>query len=213
MNVGMDGRVGMKRTFLIGLAATVIGGIGLFVGGAVGMSFDNTVMGVGGGVIAAVVPLGAPLARLGGLIIGLLLGVFFIGMELGLLPGGASVVGSGITLVIVLLVITLISGFTSGRISAWSQLLGTVTFVAVFLPVVESAQWSATQQLGSAFFTLLAMTAIGFITIVPAQLLTQRPAQASCPPRPDATPPPTPASPDTAADATASLGQVIGGTK
>lgn len=213
MSVGMEGRVGVKRTFLIGLAATVIGGIGLFLGGATGMSFGNTVMGVGGGLIAAVVPLGAPLARLGGLVIGLLLGVFFTAMELGLLPGGASVVGSGIALVIVLLAITLISGFTSGRISAWSLLLGTVTFVAVFLPVVESAPWTAAQQLTGSFFTLLAMTAIGFITVIPAQLLTQRPGPVASPPLPDATPPAASGPPDTSGDAVASLGQIMGGAK
>lgn len=205
----LDGRVGMKRTFLIGLAATVIGGIGLLVGGRLGLSFDNTVMGVGGGVVAAVVPLGSPLARLGGLIVGFVLGALFAVLELGLLPGGASVVGSAVALVIVLLVITFVSTFTGGRVSAWSMLLGAVVFVAGFMPVMDTAPWTASTQLGGSFFTLLAMAAIGWLTIIPAQLLANDPRQPSrTTVGPDAAPPPQQPS-----EPAVTIGQIMGGAK
>lgn len=209
-----DGRVGMKHTFLIGLAATIIGGVGLFVGGALGLSFNNTVMGVGGGVIAAVVPLGPPLARLGGFLIGFLLGAFFSLLELGLLPGGASVAGSAVALVVVLLVITFVAAVTSGRISAWSMLLGAVVFVAGFMPVIETAPWTASAQLGSSFFTLLAMAAIGWLTIIPVELLAQHPRQTGATTaNPAATPAPdAPPGPELD-ESGATIGQLMSGAK
>ena len=54
----------MKRTFIIGLFAMVIGGIGLFVCEQMGVNPQNTIFGVGTGVIAAIVRIGTPIERL-----------------------------------------------------------------------------------------------------------------------------------------------------
>lgn len=167
----------MKRTFLIGISAAIIGGLGLWVGTALGMAFQNTVMGVGGGVILAVVRIGSPLLRLCGFLIGFVLGVFFIAMRLGLLPGGASVVGVAVALAIIMLIMTVISALTSDRIGAWTVLLGALVFVAGFSTVLESAPWTAAQQLPTYFFSLLAMAAIGFLTVVPAELIPEKAAK------------------------------------
>lgn len=164
----------MKRTFLIGLSAAIIGGLGLALGTAMGISFQGTVIGVGGGVIAAIVAIGSPLSRLCGFLIGFGLGIAFDAMRLGLLPGGASVAGQAVALAVILIVITLVSGVTAGRISAWSMLLGSLTFIVGFVPVMQQP-WTAAEQFPSLAFNLLAMAAIGFLTVVPAEMLPEKP--------------------------------------
>ena len=71
----------MKRTFIIGLFAMVIGGIGLFVCEQMGVNPQNTIFGVGTGVIAAIVRIGTPIERLAGYLIGLVLGTILVAMQ------------------------------------------------------------------------------------------------------------------------------------
>ncbi len=199
----------MKHTFLIGLSAAIIGGLGLSIGAGLGMPFQNTVIAVGGGFIAAVVNIGSPLARLGGFLIGLVLGVFYTAMTLGVLPGGQSIVGVGIALVIILIVITLVSGLTADRIKAWSMLLGGLVFMSGFYPVLAAAPWTAAEQLPTSFFTILAMSAIGFLVVVPATLLPEKPKPAHvASPQPSSVPPD-----EVAEDPKTPLHEILGGTK
>lgn len=208
----------MKRTFIIGVSAAIIGGLGLWLGQLFGLTFQNTVIGVGAGVILAIVKLGSPIVRLGGFMIGFVLGVFFSAMQLGILPGGASVAGTAVTLAVVMLVITLISGLTSARISAWTMVLGTLTFLCGFLSVAETTPWTAAQQLPSYFCTLLAMAMIGFLTIIPAELLADGRTRGTStrPPDPAVDPRPSPeVSAAAVAPNPASVGidEIIGGGK
>lgn len=200
----------MKRTFLVGIATALIGGLGLWIGGMLGMSFQNTIMGVGGGLIAGSVLIGSPLGRLAGLVIGFLLGVFFDAMRLGLLPGGVSVLGVAVALMVMLLVATLVSGLSVGRISMWSMLLGALTFVAGFNSVLVTTPWSATQQLPSQFFSLLAMAAIGFLTVVPAELLPEKKFQKGQPAGPKGS---APTNSDDSAQSLTPINEIIGGAK
>lgn len=218
----------MKRTFQLGFSAAIIGGLGLWLGGVLGLSFQNTVMGVGGGVILALIRQGSPIARLIGFVIGFLLGVFFAAMELGVLPGGDSVAGIAVALGVIMLVITLVSGFTRARISAWSMLLGALTFLCGFIGVIESTPWTAAQQLPTSFCTLLAMAMIGFLTVIPVELLADEqvavPLGAPTPPAepdsgstsevaPGAASVGTEASTSAAATSSVGLDEIIGGDK
>ena len=164
----------MKRTFLIGLAAAVIGGIGIWLGGVLGMEFSNTIVGVGAGVILAVVNDRSPLARLGGFLMGYLLGVFFTAMLLGLIPGGRTVIGMAIAFLIMLVPITLIAGLSSNRIPEWTMLLGALAFVAGFAPAALVSPWTAAEALMPSFFSQLAMAALGFLVVIPAMLLPEK---------------------------------------
>jgi hypothetical protein len=163
----------MKRTFLIGLAAVAIGGIGIWLGGVLGMEFSNTIMGVGGGVILAMVNDRSPLARLGGFLMGYLLGVFFTAMILGLVPGGRTVIGMAIAFLILLIPITLIAGLSSSRIPEWTMLLGVLVFVAGFAPDALASPWTAGEALMPAFFSQLAMAALGFLVVIVVELLPE----------------------------------------
>jgi hypothetical protein len=164
----------MKRTFLIGLAAVAIGGIGIWLGGVLGMEFSNTIMGVGGGVILAMVNDRSPLARLGGFLMGYLLGVFFTAMILGLVPGGRTVIGMAIAFLILLIPITLIAGLSSSRIPEWTMLLGVLVFVAGFAPDALASPWTAGEALMPAFFSQLAMAALGFLVVIVVELLPEK---------------------------------------
>lgn len=164
----------MKRTFLIGLAAAAIGGIGIWLGGILGMEFSNTIMGVGGGVILAMVNDRSPLARLGGFLMGYLLGVFFTAMILGLIPGGRTVIGMAIAFLIMLVPITLIAGLSSNRIPEWTMLLGALVFVAGFAPDALASPWTAGEALLPAFFSQLAMAALGFLVVIVVLLLPEK---------------------------------------
>jgi len=200
----------MKRAFLLGLGVTVIGTVGLFIAGLIGISFQNTVMGVGAGATVAIVRVGHPLWRLVGFLIGFAAGVVFDAMRLGLLPGGWSVVGGAVMLAIVLLLVTIVSGVSSGRISLWSMVLGALTFIAGFSPVMDAAPWTANAELPGQVFSLLAMAAIGFLCVLPAELLPETGTKASDSPEPrDA----LPASSAGSTDVATPLSEMIGGAK
>lgn len=164
----------MKRTFLVGLSAAVIGGLGLFIASLLSIDLSDTIIGVGAGVIAATVHFGTPLQRLGGFLIGFVLGVFFIAMVLGILPGGYSVMGNAVALAIVLLVIALVHGFTRARIHAWAMLLGVLAFAAGVYPTLSADPFAAHDQLWYFVGTSLAMAMIGFLTVIPATLFPDR---------------------------------------
>ncbi|MDP3972232.1 MAG: hypothetical protein Q8P61_04880, partial [Candidatus Nanopelagicales bacterium] len=117
--------------------------------------------------------------RLVGFLIGFGLGVLFDAMRLGLLPGGWSIAGGAVVLAIMLLLVTVISGVSSGRISLWSMVLGAMAFIAGFSAVIDSAPWTAAAELPGQAFSMLAMAAIGFIAILPTELLPDKRSGAS----------------------------------
>ena len=106
----------MKRTFGVGLSIAVIGAIGLFIADTLGLTVTNTMIGVGAGAIAGMVQVGSPLQRLGGFLIGFVLGVFFVAMLLGLIPGGGSVAGITVAFAIILIVVAFVHGLSNARL-------------------------------------------------------------------------------------------------
>lgn len=198
----------MVRTFLIGIASAVIGAVGLWIGSALGMTFANTVIGVGGGLIIGMVRIGSPLARLIGFLIGFVLGAGFVAMRLGFLPGGPTTLGAAIAIAIILLVITVVSGLSSNRISSWSMVLGALVLMAGFTSVSETTPWTALQQLPDYFLSLLAMSAIGFLVVVVAELLPEKHRRQPVGTTTTDLPPPEPA-----AKQTTDLDGIIGGAK
>lgn len=199
----------MKRTFLLGLCIAAIGGVGLLIAGQIGLSFQNTVLGVGAGVVAGTVAAGSPIWRLVGLVVGYFLGVLFDAMRLGLLPGGGTAAGTAVAIAIILVAVTLVAGFTAGRIPLWVMILGALAFIGGFTPIIETAPWTAAEALPTQIATLLAMAGIGFLSVVPAELLPdkKRPSQPVEPARDK------PVDPGPLERADTPLSEMIGGTK
>ena len=164
----------MRRTFLVGLAAAIIGGFGIWLGTQFDMNFTNTIMGVGGGVILAVVPERSPMMRLVGFLIGYVLGAFFTAMVLGLIPGGTTTVGLAVAFMVIFVPIAIISGLTANRIPAWTMLLGSLVFAAGFTSGALAEPWTAADKFPGAFFSILAMSGIGFITVIVAELVPEK---------------------------------------
>jgi len=204
----------MKRTMIIGLFAMAIGAIGLIISEQLGMNAQNTIFGVGTGVIAAIVRIGTPLQRLGGFLIGMALGTVLVAMQLGVLPGGTNTVGVGISLIVVLVVVGLIHGLTARRIQAWSMLLGVLAMAAGVYPELAANPFSAVGLFPTAALTQVAMGMIGFLAVLPAQRFPDETAIAAGPQQQNA--PITDARDDESpVDVTpvASLDEIIGGTR
>ena len=168
----------MKRTFIIGLFAMVIGGIGLFVCEQMGVNPQNTIFGVGTGVIAAIVRIGTPIERLAGYLIGLVLGTILVAMQIGILPGGSNNIGVAISLVVI---VGLIHGLTGRRIQAWSMLLGVLAMGAGVYPALAADPFAAPGLFPTAALTQIAMGMIGFLAVIPAQRFPDETALSAAP--------------------------------
>ncbi len=207
----------MKRTMIIGLFAMAIGAIGLIISEQLGMSAQNTIFGVGTGVVAAIVRIGTPIQRLGGFLIGLALGTVFVAMQLGLLPGGSNTIGISISLVVVMVVVGLIHGLTARRIQAWSMLLGVLAMSAGVYPALAANPFAASSIFATAALTQIAMGMIGFLAVLPAQRFPDETAITA--PRPADAPATdhenSDSNSDTAVDdaSNASLDEIIGGSR
>ncbi len=204
----------MKRTMIIGLFAMVIGAVGLLISEQLGMSAQNTIFGVGTGVIAAIVRIGTPIQRLAGFLIGMVLGTVLVAMQLGVLPGGTNTVGVGISLIVVLVVVGLIHGLTARRIQAWSMLLGVLAMSAGVYPALAANPFSAVELFPTAALTQLAMGMIGFLAVLPAQRFPDETGLAGGTPVPVTTAS-TPKDDESPVDQTpvTSLDEIIGGSR
>lgn len=209
----------MKRTFGVGLLVAVIGGVGLFIAGMLGLTLTDTMIGVGAGAIAGLVHFGTPLQRLGGFLIGFVLGVFFVAMLLGLIPGGGSFAGVTVALATVLIIIALVHGFSGARIHAWSMLLGVLCFAAGVYPTLSANPLAAYGQLWTFVGTQLAMAMIGFLVVIPATIwpdktsLEQQRKQPKAPTPPDDEAPVAVPQQATEPVNSASIDEIIGGTR
>ncbi len=207
----------MKRTMIIGLFAMAIGAIGLIISEQLGMSAQNTIFGVGTGVVAAVVRIGTPLQRLGGFLIGLALGTVFVAMQLGLLPGGSNKAGTTIALVVVLVIVGLIHALTGRGIQAWSMLLGVLAMTAGVYPALAANPFAAASLFATAALTQIAMGMIGFLAVLPAQRFPDETAITA--PRPEDAPvsdhesSDSDSGKDVAVASNASLDEIIGGSR
>lgn len=206
----------MKRTLFVGLLVAVIGGLGLFIADAIGLTLTDTMVGVGAGAIAGMVHIGTPVQRLIGFLVGFALGVFFISMLMGLIPGGGSMAGVSVAFAVVLIVVALVHGFSNAKIHAGIMLLGVFGFAASVYPGLSANPLSINGQIVEMIATQLAMAMIGFLAVVPATFMPDKTSLAH---RERKTPTPSAPVDQTPADSTqdsvnkASLDEIIGGTR
>ncbi|MFT6563707.1 MAG: hypothetical protein ACJAY5_000440 [Actinomycetes bacterium] len=165
----------------IGLFAMVIGAVGLMLSEQLGMSADNTIFGVGTGVIAAIVRIGTPLQRLSGFLIGMALGTVLVAMQLGIIPGGANKAGIALSLIVVLVAVAVVHALTARRIQAWSMLLGVLAMSAGVYPALAASPFAAAELFPTAALTQLAMGMIGFLAVLPAQRFPDQTALSAIP--------------------------------
>jgi uncharacterized membrane protein len=150
----------MRRTLLLGilvvvLAVAVWSLTNWFEGNA-----HNGLLGFGGGLVLGLIRDGTPLARYG---------AFLIGLVFGLIAIVAGVLGP-VGFLVAILILTLISALTGGRLPLWAMILGAGVFAAMFADALDTA-WFILTQYPSAFFVALATSAGGFIAAVFVELI------------------------------------------
>lgn len=164
----------MKETFKLGLSAAVIGAVGLFIGTMLGADLSSVGLAAASGVILALVRIGTPLERLVGFLFGTALGVFYIAMQTGVLPGGFSSVGNALSLGVIIIAISVVMAATRRKIPAWSMLLGVFTYATAMLTIVETEPWTANQWISIYVVSVLGAAMVGFLTVIPVELWTKK---------------------------------------
>ena len=159
----------MKRTLLFGVAAAVLYALVTVVGQAFGLSFTNVLVGnvlvgICGGAAVALVRVGSPVARAGAFLVGYFVTVIFYLIRVGLLPvnaAGLIIFGSGC-----LLVITIISALTKGRLPLFAMLVGAVVFSGTMEAPLNATPWYILTQLTLIATGLLVPVAAGFLVVL-----------------------------------------------
>lgn len=151
----------VARTLLLGLIATVVAvGVGLLTS-ALGLGLENGVLGVMAGLLLGLVRSGSPLARYGAFLIGLVLGLVAIG-------GGLA---GWIGFVVTILLLTIVSGLTGGRLPLWAMILGAGVFAAMYEPTLMANLWFVLTQYPTALIVALATSAGAFMVTVFVELI------------------------------------------
>lgn len=159
---GME--LAMARTFLLGLIATVLGvAVWLLISGF-NQGGEMGLLGVGAGIVLGLIQEGSPLARYG---------AFLIGLVFGLIAFAAGFAGWA-GFVVAILLLTVISGLTGGRLPLWAMVLGAGVLAAMYGPTLMATGWFFLTQYPTAFFIALATSSGGFIIAVFVELLRER---------------------------------------
>ncbi len=149
----------------------------------------NALVAVVGGVILGLTRDRSPLARYGAFLIGLVLGLFV------LVFGMAGWIGWLVGIII----LTVISALTKGRLPLWAMILGGGTLAAIYTPALMANPWFLLTEYPTAFFVALAASSGGFLVTILVELLEDKEekreeVRAENRAENDATPPPVPVS-------------------
>ena len=151
------------RTLLLGLLLTVLA-VGVWILTSVlELGSVNALVAVVAGVVLALVRDGSPLVRYGAFLIGLILGL------LALIFGLAGWIGW----VVAILLLTVISALTKGKLPLWAMILGSGTLAAVYEPYLFGSPWYFFTQFPTSLLVTLAASAGGFLAAVLVELLAE----------------------------------------
>lgn len=128
---------------------------------ALNFGAQGAVLGVAGGLVLGLVRDRSPLARYGAFLIGLAFGL------IALMAGLAGWVG----FVAAMLILTVISGLTGGRLPLWAMILGAGVLATMYEPAFIASAWFLLTQYPSSFFLALATSSAGFIVALLVELL------------------------------------------
>ncbi len=154
----------MVRNLLLGVVVAILAvGVWLLVNffqlGAV-----NALVGIVAGLVLALVRDGSPLARYSAFLIGLVLGILL------LILGLAGWIGW----VVAILLLTLISGLTKGKLPLWAMILGGGTLAAIYEPYLFASPWYVFTQYPTSLLVALASSSGGFLAVIFVELFAER---------------------------------------
>jgi len=178
----------VARTLLLGSLATVLAVAVLLITSAFQLSVENGLLGVAAGLLLGLIRDRSPLGRYA---------AFLIGLVFGLIALVAGLVG-WIGFVVAILILTVISALTGGRLPLWAMILGSGVLAAMYEPFLIATPWYVLTQYPTVLLLALATSAGGFIATVLVELVQRREVGA------DGTSPAHPAQPEYGANAPAS---------
>lgn len=162
----------MRRTLVTGVACCVVAAIVFVLGQMLGLPSQDVLVAAGGGAILAIVRDGSPLARYGSFLIGLIAGFAYFAAMAAFVPGNW--VGVMVATIGGIILCTLISALTRGRLPLWAMFLGVVLFVSAYKPMFENELWLfESQSVMVLCWSLFAVTC-GFLVVIVVELLEPR---------------------------------------
>lgn len=152
------------KQLLFGLLLTILSLAVWLITSVFDLGPTNALVGVVSGVVLGLLRDRSPLARYGAYLIGLFLGLF--ALVFGMVGWIGWVVG--------IIIFTVISFVTKGRLPLWAMILGGATFAAIFEPAVTANPWFLFTQIPTAFFVALAASSGGFLVTLIVELLEDK---------------------------------------
>lgn len=154
----------MGRVFLFGCSLAVVAGFLIAGGALLGLAMGNVLVGVAAGAILALVREHTPVARIGAYVIGLVLTLVFYLLRLALLPQNWA--GLAVSIFFLLLIFTVISGLTKGRLPLWAMILAAMVMSGGYESDFWATPWYAGTQLPTTFACGLVAAAGGFLIVL-----------------------------------------------
>lgn len=151
----------MRRILLTGALLAVAGALAVLLGEALSLDLRNTLYGAALGAVLGLVPDRSVVARMGGFLLGVVLGWLGYAIRAQFLPD--SVGGQIIAVVLVVLLITLAAALTFGRIPMWSLLLGAAALIGAYEYLYSAAPYNFLSESVVAVSSLLVTVALGFL--------------------------------------------------
>ncbi len=176
------------KHLLFGALLTVLALVVWAVTAAFELGSAPALIAIVAGVVLGLARDRSPLARYGAFFIGLVLGLF------ALIFGMVGWIGW----VLAIVIFTVISALTKGRLPIWAMILGGGALAAIYEPTLVAVPWFLLTDFPTAFFVTLAASSGGFLVTILVELLEDkeesRSAQrhASANPTTNASTPPAP---------------------
>lgn len=162
----------MRRVFMFGVACAAMAFIVMAFAQSLALPIQNVLSGLAMGAALGLIRTHSPLARISAFLVGLVVGIVFFLLRAALLPG--TWLGNAIAVVVVILVMTLISGLTSDRLPLWAMFMAAALFAASYGVNFEATEWLILQQLPATAAGLLFSVAAGFVVALLAEWRVER---------------------------------------
>lgn len=166
----------MRRVLLFGVVAAVLLAVVTGVGQMLGILYPNVLVGIAAGAGLGLVRVGSPGARAGAFLVGFVICIVGYLIRVTLLPTywlGMIVFGA-----LVILLVTVISALTRGRLPLFAMFLGVVVFSGTMESPFILTPWFLLSLLPQLASGLLMTVAAGFLVTLLVELMEDGPIEA-----------------------------------
>ena len=158
----------MRHTWVVGLTMAVLVVVVAAVGQAMSLNLQNIVYGVGAGAVLGLAGPGGPIGRCIGFVIGLVAAIAYFLLRLAALP--PTWLGAALASIVVIIILTVVSSVTKGKVPMWAPLLGAVSMVGAYNTAFNTTPWLLQTQIVTVACNLLLSAAVGFLIAILVEL-------------------------------------------